>query len=285
MSAFRLAQVSDMHLSGERPFFIYNWRAAAERVNALRPDLVIATGDLTLNGAEDFEYARRALRDIEAPLRVLPGNRDVGNNLPNRRDDYSVSEEYCKTYRQHFGEDYWAVDQDAWRFIGINALVLGSGLETERRQMQWLEASLADAGKRSIAIFLHKPLYLRTPAEKKLTQASLMPKARTRLLKLVQQHRVRLVASGHLHEYKLRRHETARLVWAPATAYVVNDPKGRGYGGRARVGFLLYEFEGKRVRCRLEEPAEMINHDLSNWFRDGLAAYRRNLHGPYRGLP
>ncbi len=274
-----------MHLSRERPFFVHNWRAAAERVNALRPDLVIATGDLTLNGTEDFSYVRRALRCIDAPLRLLPGNRDVGNNLPNRRDDYSVSEGRCKTYRRYFGEDYWAIDQGAWRLIGLNALVLGSGLEAERRQMQWLESALADAGKQAIAIFLHKPLYLRTPAEKKLTQASLMPKPRARLLRLVQRHKVRLVASGHLHEYKLRRHETARLVWAPATAYVVNDPKRHGYGGRARVGFLMYEFDGRRLRCQLEEPAEMINHDLSNWFRDGLAAYRRNLHGPYRGRP
>lgn len=47
--AVRIAQVSDAHLSGARPFFASNFARVAESVRDSRPDLVLATGDLSLS--------------------------------------------------------------------------------------------------------------------------------------------------------------------------------------------------------------------------------------------
>ncbi|MFQ5935975.1 MAG: metallophosphoesterase family protein [Acidiferrobacterales bacterium] len=282
---FRVIQVSDMHLSATHPFFTHNWNVVLEQVNAAKPELVIATGDLTLNGPKDFKYVQQQLKRIEAPLLTLPGNRDVGNNLPNRRDNYSVSEALRKRYRRYFGDDYWSVDKGTWRLIGLNALLFGSGFDSERQQLRWLESALREAEGRRIALFLHKPLFVQTPKEKRVTQASVMPQPRARLLKIMAPYDVRLLASGHLHEYRVRRHGRTRFVWAPATAYIVNDPKRGGFGGRRRVGYMEYRFQGREARCVLQEPPDLINHDLSGWFRDGIDVYQRNIRGPYRGLP
>ena len=44
---FRLAQISDTHLSPRHPVFDRNFAAVAERLRADRPDLVIHTGDIS----------------------------------------------------------------------------------------------------------------------------------------------------------------------------------------------------------------------------------------------
>ena len=80
---FRVAQVSDTHLSRDKPFFAANFAAAAAGVAASRPDLVVNTGDLSLDGAgteSDLEEARRLHDALRLPTRFIPGNHDVGES-------------------------------------------------------------------------------------------------------------------------------------------------------------------------------------------------------------
>ena len=58
---FRIAQISDTHLSLTKPFFVENFRNLAAGLAGARPDLVINTGDVSLDGAnreEDLAAAR-----------------------------------------------------------------------------------------------------------------------------------------------------------------------------------------------------------------------------------
>ena len=50
----------------------------ARRVLALRPDLVVVSGDLTQRAkSAEFRDARRFLDTLPAPLLVVPGNHDI----------------------------------------------------------------------------------------------------------------------------------------------------------------------------------------------------------------
>ena len=56
----RIVQISDTHLSAVKAHFADNWAPLAEWIAAERPDLVIHTGDVTVDGAdveEDLRYA------------------------------------------------------------------------------------------------------------------------------------------------------------------------------------------------------------------------------------
>src|SRR5215813_2371100 len=80
---FRLAQISDTHLSHNKPFFVDNFRRIGEALRSERPDLVLNTGDVSLDGASDESdlAAARALHDaLGLPVRYLPGNHDLGDN-------------------------------------------------------------------------------------------------------------------------------------------------------------------------------------------------------------
>lgn len=75
----RIAHISDIHC-GELTFQDDLMASTIARVNALRPDVAVVTGDLTAAGYEwEFELAAGWLDQIEAPKVVIPGNHDARN--------------------------------------------------------------------------------------------------------------------------------------------------------------------------------------------------------------
>jgi Icc protein len=75
----RIAHISDIHC-GEITFQDELMASTIARVNALRPDVAVVTGDLTAAGYEwEFELAAGWLDQIEAPRVVIPGNHDARN--------------------------------------------------------------------------------------------------------------------------------------------------------------------------------------------------------------
>ncbi len=79
----RVIQLSDIHFGGEDAPAL---EAATAYTVSHRPDLVMVTGDLTLNGLpREFRSAERWLARLPQPLLVTPGNHDTPYwNLPLR---------------------------------------------------------------------------------------------------------------------------------------------------------------------------------------------------------
>ena len=73
--SLRIAHLSDIHFGGEDKEAV---EAAVSELAALAPDLIVVTGDVTLNGLpEEFIAARDWLRRLPTPLLVTPGNHDT----------------------------------------------------------------------------------------------------------------------------------------------------------------------------------------------------------------
>ena len=71
----RIIQLSDIHFGGE---IVEAVEAAVAWVGADKPDLVLVSGDLTLNGLPaEFEAAASWLARLPTPLLVTPGNHDT----------------------------------------------------------------------------------------------------------------------------------------------------------------------------------------------------------------
>jgi 3',5'-cyclic AMP phosphodiesterase CpdA len=79
----RVLHLSDLHFGrGDRPESI---EALGRLVEESRPELVIASGDLTHRGRRDqHEEASAFLRSLELPLVVIPGNHDIPYTFPSR---------------------------------------------------------------------------------------------------------------------------------------------------------------------------------------------------------
>lgn len=284
--SFRLIQISDTHLSREKPFFAPNFARIAEHLARARCDLVVNTGDLALDAVErrdDLAYACELHDAIGLPWRAIPGNHDVGDNPAAAAVvDQPVSENNRAAFRAEIGEDWWCFDREGWRFIGLNNLLFGSDLPSEAAQWRFVEDALAGAQRRPVALFVHKPLFHERPDETHADASVFTPPApRRRLLDLIARAEVRLIASGHVHQHREARHGAAMHVWAPSTAFIASDADQPRLGDKI-VGLVDYVFEGERVTIARRTIAGMIAHDLNNVpgaYAMSMADYRRMREG------
>lgn len=285
----RIIQISDMHLSRRRPFFQHNWEILVELMHEEAPDLIVCTGDMSIDGADhpdELAFAARQFERIARPVLFVPGNHDIGNSLPDvRGGEITVTDERWRIYRQHFGDDYWVRDVgSSWRFVGLNSMLLGSGIEGEQAQWDLLEDAVRTAEDRALMIFQHKPLYYRVPAETGPTQSAIYPEHRARLREMLARARQLVVCSGHIHHYRTARWGKIAQIWAPATSFIMGIPGRVVPSGVGRVGYLRHILDGAHHRHEFVEPCQLINMDVGNWGRDPRGFHARYETELLRGL-
>jgi 3',5'-cyclic AMP phosphodiesterase CpdA len=241
---YRVAQISDTHLSRDKPFFVGNFNTVAAAVAASTPDLVVNTGDVSLDGmgtVSDLAEARRLHEVLQLPMRFIPGNHDVGDSpdVPGSAEATITAASRAR-YLSHFGDDYWQLDVPGWRFIGVNAQLLGSDLEAAAQQLEFLAG--AASTDRRLALLVHKPLFDASPDETAVTGRFVNPSARHQLLAAFGERRPDVILSGHVHQYRSTRAVGTHCVWAPSTGFIIPDARQPHYGEK-EVGYVEHRFE------------------------------------------
>ena len=240
-----LAQLTDTHIldpnfDGER--YVDNNDRLATAVAALnretvRPDVVLATGDLTDTGSPaEMALLLDLLAPLEIPLLPLPGNHD-------RRDTFRTSFDMpWATDDSHVG---WVVERGGVVLIGVDTLLPGShgGLIDDER-LEWLGAALDHAGDRPAAIAMHHP-----PFDSGIHWMDAMGlDGRERFAEVVSERpNLTRIFCGHLHRpmvssvggvtttVGLSTVQHVQLDLSPAaTVELIRDP----------VGYQLHQFDG-----------------------------------------
>src|SRR4030088_2724746 len=159
MSEFRLTQISDSHLARRLSQLTDNFHRVSEYIDATRPDLVVNSGDLAFDGPtnrDDLEFAKTLHGALPVTCRYLPGNHDIGDN-PTQIGPVPpqpATEHDRQTFLSVFGEDRWRFEAAGWCFIGLNSLVMNTGLASEAEQFEWLGLQLAGRKRKPGALFL-----------------------------------------------------------------------------------------------------------------------------------
>jgi Icc protein len=220
-SGVRILQVSDSHLSPLAPYADDNWLAVVEHVRATRPDLVVHTGDVTLDGASndtDLMHARDLLDRLPVPWMSVPGNHDVGD-VGDTHDPVTAGR--CDSYREALGATSWTHALGGWQLVGVDSQTLLADSPGTDSLWDWLMATLT--GSTPTALFLHRPLRPLDPGETDETSRYVIEPGRSRLTPLLTAGDVRLVASGHIHQWRCTDVGVVRHVWAPSTWAVLPD--------------------------------------------------------------
>ena len=283
MPPLRIVQVSDTHLSRTHAYFQDNWDVFVDCMAEEKPDFVFVTGDICLNGPkhpEDLVFARTQMDRLPVPWRAIPGNHYIGDTPPDTRLKGPITKPRRAAYRTAFGDDYWVQDLSGWRFIGLIAQLMESGLPGEAAQWAMLLDALQDVEARRCVLLIHKPLYTKSVTERGCSLQALWPKSRKRVLALCEKHKVKLVASGHRHCYRSLRRGDTRLVWAPATSFIDTQKPKDGLRLTRRVGYIRYIFDGATVKHEFVEPPLFVNTDMRNW----MAAHKSTTKLPPRPL-
>ena len=252
-------QVSDAHLSPRNGLFRANFARVRRWVERARPDLVVATGDLSLDGAgrdEDMELAAAAHHALQAPMLALPGNHDVGSHA-RTMPLQPVDGERLARFRRHLGKDRWVRDVPGWRLVGLNSEVMGTGHAEEWAQSAFIAAAASDAGDRRIALFLHKPVFVTAPDDPTFDYWSVPPHARASLAPLLRHPGLRLVASGHLHLHRRFDVGAVSFAWAPPLSFVVHPREQEGLPGDRLCGALVHRLQADHAETELLAPAGM----------------------------
>ena len=249
MREFRLTQISDTHLARRFQKLTDNFHRTSERIDATRPDLVINSGDLAFDAPtsrDDLEFAKALHDALPVPCRHLPGNHDIGDNptAVGPAPSQLATEQQRQNFVAVIGEDRWHFEEAGWCFIGLNSVIMNTGLESEAEQLDWLTSQLANTGGKPVALFLHKPLYLNTPDDPELAESAVryVPQPqRQQLIEMFGAVDLRLVASGHVHQRRDFTYRHVRHVWAPSTAFIIPD-RIQVVIGTKEVGLVEYRF-------------------------------------------
>jgi 3',5'-cyclic AMP phosphodiesterase CpdA len=275
MSEFRLTQISDTHLTCRLTKLTDNFHRLSEYIDATRPDLVINSGDIAFDGPTspgDLDFAKSLHDALPVACRYLPGNHDIGDN-PTKvgpPPPHPATEQDVQTFRNIFGEDRWRFEAAGWCFIGLNSLVMNTGLAREAEQFDWLARELAAASVKPIALFLHKPVYLNAPDDPELEATSIryVPQpARRRLIEMLRVADLRLVASGHVHQRRDFTFAHVRHIWAPSAGFIISGARQELIGIK-EVGLVEYRFRPDSFEVRHVKAPGQIDIDLDELLKN-----------------
>lgn len=272
---FRFVVFTDTHINASETKTASPWavnrlanaraRAAVAAIDAARPAFAIHLGDVIhpLPGHTGYEAAagraKRILAGLDCPLKVVPGNHDIGDKPLSWSPAEIVTEEFVAVFEADFGGDCGSFEHGGCVFIGLNAQLPNSGMARETRQWRWFEETLAAAKGRRIFVYLHYPPFI-CHADEHEHYDNLGEPGRGRLLDLMERHGVEACFSGHVHNFFYNRHGGVRLYTLPAISAVRHDfsnlfavPPGDDSFGRndgAKLGYLAVDVtpEGHNVR-------------------------------------
>ncbi|MFM8304033.1 MAG: phosphodiesterase [Actinomycetota bacterium] len=212
-----VAQISDLHVAPEssymRQFVDANTllRRAVEYLNTMtpRPDVVLATGDLTDHGtADEYRMLSEILGTLEVPLYLVPGN----------HDEPDVLREVMGTPPYVVGPTFdYTVEEFPVRLVAIDSTAPGRhDGELGTAQLRALEATLGEQPDRPTLCFLHHP-----PFETGIWWMDCIGLTGARDLEsVVRRHpQVRLVVAGHVHRPVATVWGPTMLTTAPSTCH------------------------------------------------------------------
>ncbi len=164
-----------------------------QEANALKPDLVIMTGDNTDSQLEeDHAEFRRLLADFSVPIILVIGNHDFQR----------LSPELFITYQ---GPDHGVVDL-GW--LSIYTISTDDG-KIVREHLNWLNKSLQENDDRKIVCFHHPPVSLNESDSAGLIK----------LLRILSQGGVEICLHGHMHVDMVEKYDGVTYVTTESITY------------------------------------------------------------------
>jgi 3',5'-cyclic AMP phosphodiesterase CpdA len=239
----RLLHLSDLHFGrGDRPESI---EALGHLVEEMRPELVIASGDLTHRGRRDqHEQAAAFLRGLGPPLLAIPGNHDIPYSFPHR---------FTSPWREF--ERLWQTTEPVHRTDGLVVVGLNSVRPWRHQSGRLRDAQIhrttelfEQTGDAYRIVALHHHLLGAPWRSRKKPVAR-----RNHVLAGLVEAGADLILAGHIHQSTIAERREFELA-TPGGEHAVVVSIAPGFGqprphrrGEAR-GLHVYELEARELR-------------------------------------
>jgi 3',5'-cyclic AMP phosphodiesterase CpdA len=226
----RLLHVSDLHVGTAENSALE--AALLALVEAQRPELLVASGDLTHRGRED-QHARAAalLRSFGPPVLAVPGNHDIPYSLPSR---------FTRTFQRF--ERCWETTEPVYRsdtllVAGLNSVRPwrheSGGIGTEQLRRAAAALATAPSGALRVVVLHHQLIGAPWRTRKK-------PVARRNaVLAALGEAGADLILTGHVHQAAVSERREFEVAPVDARALVVAVAPGLGQPRPKRRGEAL----------------------------------------------
>lgn len=180
-----------------------------------KPEAVFHVGDMTGDGRTPSNWDRfeKITRDLQERTEFFPclGNHEHESPLYFSYFGIPVSDRYYSADR--FGihfivlDSCWPIDSGwipdcGWPFVGFWPFVNSLPFTESTRQYNWLVKDLSEHASDFKVVILHHPLYSTSCIYSSCNKRVLDEQSRNSLIKVFQQYKVRIVFSGHEHNYE-----------------------------------------------------------------------------------
>ena len=153
-----IAQISDTHIlarSSDEPegaARAENLRRCVADINRQGVDVVVHTGDSVHHGmAEEYAHLREILAELEAPLFLVPGNRD-------RQGPLRATLNHLSYLPVNGDLLHYVVEDHPIRLVALDSVAAGERKGVFcARQLAWLDETLAGEPHRPTLLFMHHP--------------------------------------------------------------------------------------------------------------------------------
>jgi 3',5'-cyclic AMP phosphodiesterase CpdA len=224
------------------------YEKAVEKINNLKPDFVVITGDFVNNPnstAQIDEFKRITAKiNPKIPVYYTPGNHDLGQN---------PDEESIIKYIKNYGSDKFSFTHKGSAFIGFNSSLIKAKLaKPEQEQYHWLEEKLKNSkDAQHIILFCHYPFFNKT-VDEPTAYSNIDLGYREKYLDLFNDNNVVAVFSGHYHNNSLATYGKTQLV----TTSALGKPLGEAPSGLQIV--KVYSNKIEHEYYGLEEVPDSI---------------------------
>lgn len=285
---FRFAVVSDLHIALSHTIWnhpsrfhlvevsIPAFESVLEHLTLLNLDFLLIPGDLTQHGEPDnHSWLQKRLAQLPFPTYVIPGNHDVPVI---EADNQSIAFTDFPSYYRKFGYGdseqlyYHCELLPGVRLIGLNSNTFDEqGQQIGRldeTQLQWLQAVLAETKNELVLLMIHHNVIEHLPNQSHHPMANrYMLQNAPDLLSILQQHKVKLVFTGHLHIQDVAQ---ANGVYDITTGSMVSYPHPyrvmefhQNKQGDSRLQILSYRVESIPEYPRLQAYSRKWMEDRS----------------------
>ena len=240
----RVLHLSDLHFGrNDKPESI---EALAKLIEDVRPELVIASGDLTHRGLRaQHERAAGFLRSLELPLLTVPGNHDIPYTFPKR---------FAAPWREF--ERLWETTEPVYRSNGLVVAGLNSVRPWRHQsgrvrddQVQLAHDAFLDAPEDAYRIVVLHHHLLGAPWRSRKKPVA----KRNRVLAGLVEAGADLILAGHIHQSTIAERREFELS-TPRGEHAVVVSIAPGFGqprpnrrGEAR-GLHVYEIGAEALR-------------------------------------
>ena len=193
-------------------------KATVAKVNELKPDMVVFTGDQVHlpYDKEQWDAFVQGIADIDPSIEQyhLPGNHDhiLKDGTADPQD-----------FIARFGSDRFAVRKNNVNVVGINTSLIYFDSALEQDQMVWLEETLESTDESDVTlVFGHHPFFCENIDEED-SHVQIPKSKRRQYFDYFKSKGVDAVFAGHLHDNRAGEYEGIPMLTTTSSGYQLGD--------------------------------------------------------------